>query len=377
MGLEELVDLDLVFPRAGVAADDRSNEEGHVEVLHERRTDELTPVFGDAAGVVRFILLEVLGEFLDRELGVQNNGDTVEQRQVHADHHAVDDERGQLVVPDILPFDGESDVAVTPGHVVGDLVGDHDALRQTGRTAGVDDDAAGIFFKAFFHGRSAFSGGDEIFVGQDTVAVVDLRMLAAGLEFVTQADGSRHGIVDPDDDDLLNTGADNGLFDQRIVEVESNEDLRLYLVDVVLQGHDVRTGVNEVDGCADLVGTVERVNHFRHIDQTDHDIVILFDAGSSQGPTHLVDLTEHFGKGDFLVEIVQGDLVRIAFVDIVDQLIHSQSLRGLSANGRIVDQVFVPGHVIRFVGNAILIELFPGAVDRWIACFCSHNNILS
>ena len=373
VGLEELVDLDLVFPRACVAADDRRDEEGHVEVFHQRGTDELTPVLGDTTGIVRFILLEVLGELLDRELGVQDNGDTVEQRQMHADHHTVDDERGQLVVPDVLAFDRETDVAVTPGHVVRDLVGNHDALRQTGRTAGVNDDTAGIFFEVGLDVGSAFAGGDEVIVFQSLLIVFDLRMLSAGLELIAQADGGRHGVVDPDDDDFFDAGADDSLFDQRVVEVEGDEDLRFDLVDVVLQSHNIRTGIDEVDGRTDLVGSVERIDDFRHVDETDHDIVIFLDAGGGQSTGTFVDVLEHLAKRGLLIEIVQRDLIGISFVDIVDQLIHRQSLRRFCANRIVVDKILFPGHVIRLVGDAILVKLFPGAIDRWITGFVAHN----
>ncbi len=249
-------------------------------------------MLSDTTGIVRFILLEVLGEFLDRELGVQDNGDTVEQRQMHADQHTVDDERRQLVVPDVLAFDRETDVAVAPGHVVRDLVGDHDTLRQAGRTTGMNDDAAGIFLEIGFDVGSAFAGGDEVFVFQSAVIVLDLRVLSAGLELVAQADGGRHGVVDSDDDDFFDAGADNSLFDERIVEVESDEDFRVDLVDVVLQGHDVRTGVDQVDGRTDLVGAIERVDDFRHVDKADHNIVIFLDTGSSQRTGALVDVVE-------------------------------------------------------------------------------------
>ena len=80
--------------------------------------------------------------------------------------------------------------------------------------------------------------------------------------------------------------------DERIVEVESDEDFRVDLVDVVLQGHDVRTGVDQVDGRTDLVGAIERVDDFRHVDKADHNIVIFLDTGSSQRTGALVDVVE-------------------------------------------------------------------------------------
>ena len=112
----------------------------------------------------------------------------------------------------------------------------------------MNDDTAGIFFEVGFDVGSAFAGGDEVFVFQSLLIVLDLRMLSAGLELIAQADGGRHGVVDPDDDDFFDAGADDSLFDQRVVEVEGDEDLRFDLVDVVLQSHNIRTGIDEVDG---------------------------------------------------------------------------------------------------------------------------------
>ena len=363
MILKEFIDLDLVFSRAGIAADNRCNQEGHIKVLHQRGADELTPMLGHAAGIVRFILFKVLRKFLHGEFRIQNYRNSVEQRQMHADHHAVDDERRQFVVPDVLAFNGESDISVAPSHVVGDLIGDHNALRQAGGTAGVDDDAAGIFLIIGLDIRSAFTGSNKIIIKHNAVAILDFRMILTGLEVISKTDCRGHGIADLYNHDFFNRGIHDGFLNQRVVQIQSDENLRIDLMDVVLERFHIRAGIDEVHGSTDLVGTIEGVYDFRHIHQAYHDIVIFLDAGSSQGTGGLIDVLEHLAEGSLLAEIVQCDLIRVVFVDIMDKLIHGKTLWRLRTDWGIIHKVFLPGHIVHRFLWKVFIKFFPWPIN--------------
>ena len=148
-------------------------------------------------------------------------------------------------------------------------------------------------------------------------------------------------------------------------------------MNVVLQCFHVRAGIDKVYASADFIGTIEGIYDLRHIHQTDHDTVILLNAGSSQCPGRLINVLEHLTEGDFLVEIIQRDLIRIVFVDIIDELIHGKTLWRLRTNCGVIHKVFLPGHIIyRFVLNAVLIEFFPRPVYGRITGFCcfTHNG---
>ena len=125
----------------------------------------------------------------------------------------------------------------------------------------------------------------------------------------------------------------------------------------------IRAGIDEVHGSTDLVGTIEGVYDFRHIHQTDHDIVILLDAGSGQRTGGLINVLEHLAEGGLLAEIVQRDLIRVVFVDIMDKLIHGKTLWRLRTDRGIIHKVFLPGHIVHRFLWKVFIEFFPWPID--------------
>ena len=80
--------------------------------------------------------------------------------------------------------------------------------------------------------------------------------------------------------------------------------------------------------------------------------------------SHVVTALKQFLEGGLLAEIVECNPVRIIFIAVVNELIHSQALRRLSDHGVRSSQILFPGHIVdRRVHKSCLIVFFPGAVN--------------
>ena len=187
------------------------------------------------------------------------------------------------------------------------VVREHNALRGAGRSACERDSREIVVTICGGLGLNTLAGRCKLRPGKHLVARFDPG--SGHLELLEKTDRRGQRCVSRDDDYLLNTRLKEDILERLVIQVDDDKHLCTGLFYKAHCTGCACSRVNDKGSCADLIKTVERIDHLGYRDGRGGDDIALFDAGSGECSGCSVGFVEKLAVADLFAEIVERGVV--------------------------------------------------------------------
>ena len=251
------------------------------------------------------------------QVGDDDHRDAQGQGQVDAAGVAVSDEGGHHVEQLLLALEHHLIGGELLGQGVEGGVRQQHPLGAAGGAAGVDHDAAVGRVKGLAGGAGALACRHELLPGDDVGGIAVAVGVGGG---VGQLHRPAEGLGGRKDQHFFHGGAAGGLVALVVEQVHADQHPGACLFDVIVDALGAVAGIDQVEGGAHHVGSVEQIDQLGGHDADRRHDVPLAHAGGPQGGGGLFDVDDEGGVGDVGPVIVQGNVRQVALVLAADVL---------------------------------------------------------